>query len=139
MKAGRELDVLIAGLMGLPLVRCDARHPTANGYCVGRLTIEQLMKDSNYYLSWSDAFHLLDHGSVPHYSTKIEDAWKVMEWLREQRSNVSLSAANGWGCHVWDVRWDDTGHQLDSYAEPARGHGDTAPEAICNCALEMVK
>jgi hypothetical protein len=67
---------------------------------------------------------------VPFFSTRIEDAWQVVEYLGPDREGVQFQLN-----HLHDGRW------LASFGvmEPAGdGIGATAPEAICRAALAYV-
>ena len=65
------------------------------------------------------------------YSSDIATAWEVMEWLRERSIVVLRTVNNGWQC----TTWTEVGQFRNVRHE---SHGDTAPEAICRCALEVV-
>lgn len=73
-----------------------------------------------------------DGFAVPrHYSTKIEDAWRVVEKLRAGGWVMTLSV-NDFITEPWDCRFF-LGERRREIA-----HGATAPIAICRAALKAV-
>lgn len=67
----------------------------------------------------------------PHYSTKIEGAWMVVEKLSGGRSeNFSI--------HRTGDRWSARFRDIESPDKPDFSEADTAPKAICLAALKAV-
>lgn len=120
MKAGRELDALIAEkVMGLqtcsdPIGRCAAAKLTPC-QCWG-------VPDRNGIVSG---------GERASYSTDIAAAWEVMEKLREQWA-VELHGRD----QAWAVLIED-GDEVSAHFI-ATEEADTAPLAICLAALKAV-
>lgn len=117
MKAGRELDALMAEyVMGWNW------GDTGKG-------LEGLMppdKHSTFILTLTfDSSGLW--GGMPHYSTNIADAWKVVEKM-ENTHRFSLHRTvkeNGWQVIFWDI-------ETDAHRSLV---AETAPLAICLAAL----
>jgi hypothetical protein len=108
MKAGRELDALVAErVMGWTY------KPFYNGGG-----------------EWSHngklvAFGGLDGGSLPKYSSSIADAWQVVEKLKADGNNVWVE----WAGKVWVCGATSVFPDIEA---------DTAPLAICKAALMVV-
>ena len=66
---------------------------------------------------------------VPHYSTDIAAAWRVVEWLRERWGQVFLCSGLEWHCY-------STGSLAAAIPE---GSGDTVQLAICLAALKALE
>ena len=128
MKAGRELDALIAEkVMGWKYH--DWKTSTAFEYtkycficgCTKRLHAPVAIDD---FCGTKE--------TPPHYSTQIADAWLVVEKLLEMGAWFSLSKNHHnftWDCRgIINERKDDEVRFID--------HADTAPLAICLAALK---
>ncbi len=67
--------------------------------------------------------------TVPGYSTSIEAAWEVVEYMRakdEWAFTLGTDTSGDWDATFWE---GDTFHNATA---------DTAPAAICKCALAAV-
>ena len=111
MKAGRELDALIAEkVMGKSLpynlheMEAMARRTKAGAELVDRM--------------------------VPHYSTQIADAWLVMEKMSFEFTEVDIF---GHEIERWTCCFHGHLHDLD---KDGLAYADTAPLAICLAALK---
>ena len=108
MKAGRELDVLIAQKVMKLIVNL------AIGAC------EYIDNDGLY--------------EIPHYSTCIQDAWKVVEKLTQEwrfRLTHDFKRPNDERPYrAAFCKWGTKAH---------RAYADTAPLAICLAALKAVQ
>ena len=112
MKAGRELDALIAEqVMGWTY------HPYGNG---GGKWLDAAGKQV--------AFGGLNGGSLPHYSTAIADAWAVVEQLSCTTKQYWTIEYFSTGC-VATFNLNDFEYQSSA---------NTAPLAICLTALQAV-
>lgn len=127
MKPGRELDALIAEkVMGYKVFRWGdsdslfvAPNKAAFDYACNGDTL-------TCYVDSERGFCF----TMSNYSTKIEDAWQVIEHLITNSSweFYLTHQYNGWNC------------LFESPDKPiASGSADTAPHAICLAALEVVK
>ena len=114
MKAGRELDALIAEKVFEEEVVYIGGHP-------------HLTEGEGNYLG----------GDCPHFSTQIADAWLVVEKLKNTNYNFGINIQtiidldgglhDAWGCYFCD---DDMDYETEE---------DTAPLAICLAALKAVE
>lgn len=73
---------------------------------------------------------------IPHYSTEIGAAWKVLEYLKPKGYNFSL----GWMPieNIWDIGIyfpDEMVERL--HYGGVENEGDTAPETICRAFLAL--
>lgn len=110
MKAGRELDKLIAEVIFNLPVQTDESE-----FNRGYITYAE---PGNPAAGWWD---------LPHYSTKIEDAWQVVEALAKKYYVTVGVDANGLkNCKVVD---GDTAQLLTEWI------CESAPEAICKAVL----
>jgi len=115
MAAGLEMDVAVARAMG-----CDVR-PTPQGW-----------SPRGFYCACDHPnFEQPPHGVEPdwdcdpylkHYSTDIAAAWDVVKWLLANGHHLEIE--DGWSCVILTAN--------------ICGTGETAPEAICRAALEVV-
>lgn len=112
MKAGRELDALVAErVMGWTKTIVD-NYP--------------------WQILPPDATELKAK-SCPHYSTDIAAAWQVVEKLRQDRLYIEIvSEAEYFRCEV-------NHYTPAAYQFKTEQHADTAPLAICLAALEAVR
>lgn len=121
MEAGRELDALIAErVMGLNPVK------NSNPYnMIFTRRRDWVDMDDYYYEGEDDGYHFVDE--VPHYSTDIAAAWKVVEHMK----------ADGWQCHMRG--WVNSNDWQCGFVHPGGqmswNTADTAPLAICCAAL----
>lgn len=77
--------------------------------------------------AWRDAFE------IPKYSSNISAAWLVVENLRDLEKNPSITAIeHGWNCNYISGFTPDGDALYSDHPE------DTAPLAICLCALASV-
>ena len=125
MKAGRELDALIAEkVMGWAATHEDELYIWFNDGVPG--PPKRFCSDIDYYREnpffWSP-------------STQIADAWLVVEKLREMGAWISLGAKDG--AFNWDFRGIIREEQDDERRFIA--HAATAPLAICLAALKAVE
>ena len=115
MKAGRELDALIAEKVFGQTIVYVGGHP-------------HLTEGNDNYLG----------GDCPYFSTRIADAWLVVEKMRghEKRYNFGIEETNkfigddltdGWEAYFCDDDYSNEGFAL------------TAPLAICLAALRAVE
>lgn len=123
MQAGRELDALVAEkVMGLKVRK--EKVPNGHGHPAAHYDLVDFWYGKNE-----------DIGHLPHYSTDISAAWKVMEKLKtlvKSPGYVDVGTNNdkdGWSCEL--VRRSGEGGQPAIFAP-------TAPLAICLTALETV-
>jgi len=70
----------------------------------------------------------------PFYSTRIEDAWKVVEKIQPAWVRIEPGEEKNWGADLaFDVHAQTGGYICRGYAE-----ADTVPLAICLAALEAI-
>lgn len=103
-KAGRKLDALVAEKV-FGLVRCTG---------------------CDYYECYALPASPNHGGELRAYSTRIEDAWEVVDRLRERSLLVDLTLGVGVYCRISGLRG------------LADAREDTAPLAICLAALQAV-
>ena len=128
MKAGRELDALIAEkVMGHSVFNTGKEGRPSHGaphsaviFGKNRLAMCVLHEDGE------GATTMI----VPHYSTRIADAWLVVEKFEMFRLN---NVYDGFQCKV--MGYDADGEWIEAWYEKA----DTAPLAICLAALKAVE
>lgn len=90
------------------------------------------------YPNWRDNFGKPDWSDLPHYSTKIGDAWKVWEWLEQNHPwgpRVHLSLCRG-GVNRESpaVRLSQTGEWGEIIAD-REVVGESYAHAICLAVL----
>jgi hypothetical protein len=79
---------------------------------------------------------------IPLYSSRIDDAWQVVERMRESRTSVLriVGLIQGYRVAFSDIRWSSADSDMDLsrpyYVKEAVA--DTLPEAICLAALRAV-
>ena len=120
MKAGRELDALIAEkVMGLDV------HNKVNIF---------YNRPKNQKHGWQN---------IPHYSTKIADAWLVVEKLANEGFCPALIYDDDGS---WTMAFDgiqnlpeDDEPLITSFCIEAKMIADTAPLAICLAALKAIE
>ena len=119
MKAGRELDALIA---------------------------EKVMGFPYRYSRWKGIY--VTAGKVPHYSTQIADAWLVVMHFKDKQYGVALEGEDGRDWSRWDFRIWNPFDDPDVADEMAHGWDESrdlnervasAPLAICLAALKAVE
>lgn len=163
LKAGRSLDALVAEkVMGLtmgerewpcgfvpdgcerevydPTEKCDWEN---DAEFAERRAQHEKYRDSWLYERHPVYFHLHESGwkerrIVPFYSTSIEDAWKVVEKMREDHGFWVDLQSSGLDPKLWKV----TMHKSHPAHLPAPRKvveaSFSAPEAICLAALKSV-
>ena len=113
MDAGREMDALVAEkVMGFTLIKNDGSFP-------------EKWKEEPYLIKMKDG----DLGQVPYYSTRIEDAWLVIEKMIKDGYGVSLEFADD----HWVFSFREPIPVILSLWEEIRG--EEAPYAISKGAL----
>lgn len=113
MKAGRELDALIAEkVMGLGQYQGKWLEPP-------RDPLSPVMGT------------LID---LPHYSTNIAAAWQVVEKLIESKKIMKIQAGH---MGVW-ISISIPTNTLNYIKTPPEIYSETAPHAICLAALKAV-
>lgn len=121
MKPGRELDALIAEkVMGLTVERWE--H-----FCA----VSASGPGSVRIYDGEKCIHAFSTGSQPikPYSTSIEAAWDVVEWMRYNSGHGYLLSLSRNGNDTW----------LAEFAEPTHSAtGETATHAVCLAALKAV-
>lgn len=120
LPAGRELDRLIAErVFGLEV---KPMHVIGRGPDVGTVDPPRVMSDGRRGV----ACHAL-----PAYSTKIADAWRVVEWLMNDPIIDALVKIEGERSHsrTWTV-WVTSHDMSEVFAE-----GQDLPLVICRAAL----
>jgi len=127
VKAGRELDRLVAEkVLGW---RCDLWHHLNKG-------LQWCWLDANNNViafAGIKGDGVSENDALPHFSTNIADAWQIVEHLKNTLSWVSL-----WAEHDADYKcnaFDDNPDSVAGY----RASANTAPLAICRCALLSYK
>ena len=74
--------------------------------------------------------------TIPKYSRNIAAAWQVVEHLRRQGWEMTLSV-NHYVTEPWDCRLFQTeGGKLDAPSKRIIAHGPDAPTAISRCAYK---
>ena len=139
MLPGKELDALIhREVFGRKTIlkkgkKIGTQHSIADGD-VDIYTQDYYIDpdDTTLYLHVTDGYT----GMIPHYSTSISDAWKIVESFR-----------GGWNKHTAAVIGLIIADDIDTqdceciiYApdiEKQIGIGREMPEAICRCALKV--
>ena len=116
MKAGRELDALIAEkVMGkLLLYKLHEMETMARKTKAGAERVDRM---------------------VPRYSTQIADAWLVVEKLVEMGCYVDIGVDE----HGGQVQLDSFGGEDDRWVLGESTRAATAPLAICLAALKAVE
>ena len=106
MKAGREIDALVA---------------------------EKVMGFGYRYSSWRGIYVAV--GEVPHYSTRIQDAWLVVERLMEKgwSCNIVYHDPGDCLCEFWG------GKEGNKHWREIANHLPSVPLAICLVALKAVE
>lgn len=118
MKAGRELDALIAEkVMGWKVVPGQYKHIVPPNAQLERSTFCEYVTSS---LS-------VPAMKLPTYSTDIRAAWEIVEKLCPQEDEFQLKRFNK---KEWDCNF--------SYFMETSCQADTAPHAICLAALKAV-
>lgn len=71
--------------------------------------------------------------NYPRYSTRIEDAWKVMEWIWEQdeSANAYLNKLDG------QYFIEEHRERLGEHSVREIAYADSAPHTICLAALKV--
>lgn len=149
MKAGRELDALVAEkVMGLKIVRagdlpiwdhqCAAYTPTVVTL-LGLERDEFIVMDGDLAANIKKGGCYIAHNSltrVPNYSGDIAAAWNVMEKLRDRGASVEIGSSNNREGHPWECCVTFKRHTAPNsdIAELAY----SAPLAICVAALKIV-
>jgi len=108
LEAGRALDIEVGKALGFGVA--TATFPRVWDYEIA--------------VDGEDEARLL-----PHYSTRIEDAWQVIEKLREQGIRLAIlpdRLGNGWSVTLLPQGF------LPVFAE-------TAPLAVCRAALQVAE
>ena len=117
LEAGRELDRLVAEkVLGWQY----------------KLMSDGIKSDW-HWVDANDKFVCIsvDDTSLPNFSANIADAWQIVEFLIPQFDDVSVSNTHdGYNCLISPDIW-----KLNVYVS----FGDTAPLAICRCALLAYK
>lgn len=113
----REIDALVAEkVMGLEIIRGEGvRYAGPNGF-------------DNMYIEMGSWNGESQTKYVPLYSTRIQDAWQVVDKMK----------SNGWYALI--VEAEKTGVCFDSnlHDETVTHDCDSIPEAICFAALKAV-
>jgi len=112
MKAGRELDALIAEKVMDEKIGSGHRSMIVHG------PFEEC-----------DCISHDEAGVLPRYSTQIADAWLVVEKMRERSFRWVINSEN----HNWDIYLEDR------RMGRGEGHTTTAPLAICLAALNAME
>ena len=94
------------------------------------LVVGEVYSDSgeyeSHYANPQDKHPLTGQDLLPHYSTSIVDAWRVVEKI-EGQVLIDRTISGKWVCEIiWGMRY--------TYVAEA----DTAPMAICLAALKAV-
>ena len=132
MKAGRELDALVAeNVVGWKWLMTHYYSLAGKTEFSRGLYGPPADIDHDSWRLWDGrdcAIVRLPH--TPPYSTSIADAWKVVERLRVLYPDgwVSVLLGIGDGCHAYAGTED----------REATGNADTAAHAICLAALQAV-
>lgn len=148
MKAGRELDALVAEkVMGLPGIghygptKSSGRHLDFKRFDSHEEAIEQYKKfwpegSKRGHASWRNIDETLrwwqkDWGPriIDDYSTCIMDAWEVVEKLEPEFRLTLVRAGSKWCGYLARGDWERV----------AFGESDAAAHAICLAALEATK
>lgn len=113
MVAGREMDALIAQkVMGFKVIKNDGTFP-------------EQWKGESHLIKMKDG----DLALVPYYSTKIEDAWLVVEKMIKDGYGISFEYAD----ENWVFSFREPIPVILSLWEEVRE--ESAPHAICKGAL----
>lgn len=123
--AGRELDAEVAvRVMGWENLQSGAYTPWGRDVCG---------TDPTHEGGWDGA----GRKPIPHYSTKIGDAWLVVEKLKF--SVIYYEGRRKWYVGRFDGGiWDHGPIDGDLSPDPDHGYA-TAPEAICRAALQHLR
>lgn len=125
MQAGREMDALIAEkVMGFTHYVGD---DVPNGHAHSYLRADEIPEVWLKELPNRDFVRFCKQcGDMPNYSTHIEEAWEVVEWMKDW--NFTLD----WLGSDWQTMFqtEDDGEFFSN--------ADTAPLAICRAALKAV-
>lgn len=147
--ASREMDALVAEkVMGHRVswwsIRLVDRPPTDVEWRHGLFTSDaslERMEEGEVLVATADGdmpmqrmFDGEDWVGIPHYSTRIEDAWKVAEKIGGPgfRVDISLAGSGLVDCALWMMD-DDSPSNWTCLAEVC--DAETAPLAICRAAL----
>jgi hypothetical protein len=109
MKAGRELDALVA--------------EKVMGYKIGWFTDYGFKKEFERKVI---ALKGDRYDNIPRYSTNISDAWQVVEKMKEKE-------------RVVEIKTFDFGYtvEINNFYPTIKQQAETAPLAICLSALKM--
>lgn len=135
IEVGRELDAEVAE----KLFGAEWEHfPKADAGVASRLIAPA---PDDWILVWHyhddrPSHFNTNRDCLPEYGTRIEDAWKVVEKMREQgfEMDMGFSTSSGW----WALFYDHDENL--AYRAEAENYADaeTAPLAICCAALLSV-
>lgn len=119
MKAGRELDALVADkVMNLCVV--DTLQTYGEGCVASDKCMDEWFKHPEYGKN-------ADPDSLETYSSNISAAWEVFE-KNGYQGGISYQGSD-YFCELWSA-WDESGAGVH-----VRAIAETAPEAICKAAL----
>lgn len=135
MKAGRELDALIAEkVMGATVVypyRSEPGHPYPG--------VNPIWTDEPWQAT-SNPQSISGLENVPHYSTNIADAWMVVEkmgrWHGFDFMIVMPDPEQTFHLRTYEAGWYEATN--DGPERRVVSYADTAPLAICLAALKAV-
>lgn len=136
MKAGRELDALVAEkVMDWQKVVKRPSHWHELRHLVNTLTGAEIKPYQGpwWILPHMDIKESPDNGvELPYYSTDIAAAWEVVEKICSGIGDLRITVAGDMHlCEIWSPA---TGNNMIADVEE-----ETAPEAICLAALEALE
>lgn len=117
MQAGREMDALVAELLGWTEVKKEESY-IVGGHGTGIMPGETTINGNGNLL----------RSYIPLYSTDIAAAWIVAEKMAEEWPDFGVSHDND----GWTTLWGFDGHGWDTAT------AETAPLAICRATLKAL-
>lgn len=134
MPAGRELDALVAQLMGWRWWHKEDYALLVNGEDNWPANTHFSLQEGKGQATG------LDTGNVPHYSTDISAAWQVIERLKERGHTVAIAVGRTqlWHDHTQEIAVG-VDLEISGYDGSLEAgivmQADTLPLAICRAAL----
>lgn len=129
MTAGREMDALLA--------------EKVMGYTLSDLSLLAYPKYKLFDIESGEFSGYVKE--VPHYSTDIAAAWQVVEQVTKTQCDDTgsfyvfkiVKKHHKWCTYIKHPLWSGIHSELGKNYEMHQAYADTAPLAICRCALKV--
>ncbi len=130
MPAGRECDALVA--------------EKVMGYTLSELSLPAYPKYKLFDIESGEFSGYVKE--VPHYSTDIAAAWQVVEQVTKTQCDDTgsfyvfkiVKKHHKWCTYIKHPLWSGIHSELGKNYEMYQAYADTAPLAICRCALKVM-